>query len=77
MYIGTLQHTVACLEGEASPLGRLGARGVITRAISLYLYDAKASAYWLATFLPKPVLNWLLAEQRQCRRLRFSTRKVN
>ena len=75
--MGTLQHTVARLEGEASPLGRLVARGMITRAISLYLYDVRAFAYWLTTFLPKPALNWLLAARRRYRRLRFSTGKVS
>jgi glycosyltransferase involved in cell wall biosynthesis len=56
---------------------RVGARGLITRALGLYPYDAKAFACWLATFLPKPALNWLLAARRRYRRLRLSTGKVS
>jgi len=56
---------------------QLGARGLITRALSLYPYDARAFAYGLATYLPKTVLNWPFAVHRSYRRLRLSTRKVS
>jgi glycosyltransferase involved in cell wall biosynthesis len=54
---------------------RQGARAMITRAMKLYPYDANSWAYWLGTFLPKPILNWLVAVRGRYRRLMFSTGK--